>query len=204
MLDISIEHEIAELSQRYGTPLRDDVTLISENVFEPFSKRDRYGEVCMVVRRRNGRLLTARKTYYPPDTYRLLTGGIHHGEPILDGLLRETKEETGLEVEVRRFLAIAGYKLAPHEAATERAAPTNFYTFAFLLDETGGTLGCADPDERVADFREIEIAELPVLAQQLDQLDPEFDREIKGHWHDWGRFRAVMHRMVYTALSQPS
>jgi 8-oxo-dGTP pyrophosphatase MutT (NUDIX family) len=199
MFDATIEHEIAELSRRYGSPLRQDVTLSSMQVFDPLGKNDRYGEVCMVVRRRNGLLLTARKTYYPPDAFRLLTGGIHHGEPILDALLRETEEETGLEVEVRRFLAVVSYNLAQQDSAPTR--PINFRSFALLLDEVGGTLGCLDPDERVAAFREVAIDELPLLAERLEQLTPEFDPEINGYWSDWGQFRAVIHRAVYTALS---
>ena len=41
-----------------------------------------------------------------------------------------------------------------------------FVTFAFLLDEVGGTLGAHDPEERIASFREIEVAELPALDLQ--------------------------------------
>jgi ADP-ribose pyrophosphatase YjhB (NUDIX family) len=200
MFNATIEQEIAELSRRYGSPLRRDVTLSSGEVFDPLGKNDRYGEVCMVVRRRNGLLLTARKTYYPPDAFRLLTGGIHHGEPILDALLRETEEETGLAVEVRCFLAVVRYSL---EQPRQGSTPISFATFALLLDEVGGTLGCLDPDERVAAFREVAIDELPLLAERLEQLAPEFDREIKGRWSDWGRFRAVIHHAVHTALTQP-
>lgn len=200
MLDATIEHEIAELGKRYGQPLRRDLALTGEHVFEPLSKSDRYGEVCMVVRRRNGLLLTARKTYYPPNAYRLLTGGINHGEPIRDALLRETEEETGLEVEIRRFLAVIRYT-APQPPGSD---PPEFYTFALLLDEVGGTLGCIDPDERLAAFREVAVDELPLLAQALEQLSSEFDREIGGRWLDWGRFRAVIHRAVHEALTQQS
>jgi 8-oxo-dGTP pyrophosphatase MutT (NUDIX family) len=199
MLDESIQREIAELSGRYGQPIRRNVALSGTNVFEPLGKRDRYGEVCMVVRRRNGLLVTARKTYYPPEAFRLLTGGIHHGEPILEALLRETEEETGLAVEVRRFLAAIGYSAPGHTAEQ-----IGFYTFALLLDEIGGTLGCLDPDEELAAFREVTIDELPLLAQGLEQLSPEFDRRIAGRWLDWGRFRAVVHRAVHEALTQAS
>ncbi|HEX6291036.1 MAG TPA: NUDIX hydrolase [Herpetosiphonaceae bacterium] len=201
MLDPTIEREIAELGQRYGSPLRRPITL-DDRLFDPLGKSDRYGEVCMVLRRRSGLLLTARKTYYPPDAYRLLTGGIHHGEPILEALLRETEEETGLHVEVRRFLAAITYYVPPHPEA--QSGPISFHTFAFLLDEVGGTLGCVDPDERVADFREVAVAELPRLAQRLEQLRPQFDPEINGRWSDWGRFRAAIHHAVHEALTQSS
>lgn len=204
MLPPTIEQEIRELSQQYGPPLRRTVTLANEGLFDPLGKPDRYGEVCMVIRRSNGTLLTARKTFYPGNAYRLLTGGIGHGERIFDALLRETEEETGLEVAVRRFLAVIGYDLEHSGGKPSRqrpAAPQGFHTFAFLLDELGGTLACYDPDERVEDFREVRVDELPVLAQQLMQLGQDFDPEIHGRWRDWGRFRAVIHDVVHEALS---
>jgi 8-oxo-dGTP pyrophosphatase MutT (NUDIX family) len=192
-----IESQVVQLAARYGEPLRWDVELENDGLFDPLGKPDRYGEVCMVVRRPNGKLITATKTFYPPGAFRLLTGGIHHGEKILDALLRETEEETGLTVEVRRFLAVVSYRMP----VKKPARPTSFTTFAFLLDETGGTLQCLDAGERLGEFREIAVEELPALAGYLDALAAEPSAEIHGKWHDWGRFRAVIHRAVYEALT---
>jgi hypothetical protein len=74
-------------------------------------------------------------------------------------------------------------------------------TFAFLLDEIGGVLEVRDPEERVAAFREVGVDELPLLADTLNRAGDEFDPEIGGSWADWGRFRAVAHRLVYEALA---
>lgn len=188
--------EAEELAARFGAPLQWDVQIENDGIFDPLGKSDRYGEVCMVVRRPNGRLLTAIKTFYPPGAYRLLTGGIHHGEKILDALLRETAEETGLSVAVRRFLAVVDYR-HPH---WKHQNASGFTTFAFLLDEVGGELGCADPGERLEAFREVEVDELPALADFLDSLAATPSEEIGGRWRDWGRFRAVIHRAVWQAL----
>jgi NAD+ diphosphatase len=153
------------------------------------ARSDRYGEVCMVVRRSNGRLITAIKTFYPGGCFRLLTGGVAHGETIEAALQREVEEETGLQTVIRRFLAVIVYP------------PQRFATFAFLLDERGGELGSRDPHERIAAFREIEVAELPLLAATLEAAPDRFDDEIGGNWREWGRFRAIVHRVVYQALS---
>jgi 8-oxo-dGTP pyrophosphatase MutT (NUDIX family) len=205
MLNPTIEAELATLSAQYGAPIRRTVSLPNEGLFDPLGKPDRYGEVCMVIRRLDGTLLTARKTFYPPEAYRLLTGGIEHGEAIYDALLRETEEETGLDVAVRRFLAAIDYSLerAPGKPNT-RPKPTNhsFHTFAFLLDELGGTLACYDPHERVEDFRDVAVADLPAMARQLRSLGQDFDPAIHGRWRDWGRFRAVIHEVVHEALTQ--
>lgn len=190
-----IQDELAQLAQAYHQPLVRTVDLTSDDTFDPLRKKDgRYGEVCMVVRRTNGRLLTIIKTFYPSGAYRLPTGGINPGERILDALLRETVEETGLQVIVRRFLAAIAYRT---KGTGEQPV---FYTFAFLLDEVGGKLGATDVGERIEDFREIEPDELVTMAQQLSQLEPTVSIELDGRLRDWGEFRAVIHRAVWESL----
>jgi NAD+ diphosphatase len=194
MLDSQIEAEIDELAEQYGAPQRVVIELKGQP-FSPLILDDRYGEVCMVIRRPNGKLLTAIKTFYPPSAFRLLTGGVDHGESIAAALRRETHEETGLDVVVRRFLAVVEYRLP-----TLLDGP--FATFAFLLDETGGTLDAQDPGEQIGAFREVAVAELPALAATLEQAPDSFDPQIEGNWRDWGRFRAIIHRVVYEALNE--
>jgi 8-oxo-dGTP pyrophosphatase MutT (NUDIX family) len=186
--------EIVELARRYGEPRRVD-TAIHDGFDDPIRRRDRYGEVLMAVRRPNGKLLVAIKTFYPRGAYRLPTGGIHHGESIHDALLRETKEETGLETLVRRFLATIAYR----GRSTSGAAPL-FHTFAFLLDELSGTLGALDTEEQIEDWREMTPAELRTQASFLDGLATEGTKSIGGSWGDWGRFRAIAHRAVADSL----
>ena len=187
-------HEIDTLAARFGAPLVID-SPIRDDFDDPIRKPDRYGEVCMVVRRPNGTLLLAIKTFYPRGAYRLPTGGIHRGEPIFDALVRETNEETGLQTYVRRFLA----RIAYHSVDGPTGVPI-FHTFAFLLDETGGTLGALDTTEQIEDWREVEVAELPRVASFLDDLRTPGTLDIGGDWRAWGKFRAVVHRAVAQAL----
>jgi NAD+ diphosphatase len=219
MLSPTIESEIAALAARYGAPRRVAADLHGAP-FDPLIMNDRFGEVCMVVRRTNGKLITAIKTFYPPGAFRLLTGGVGHGESIEAALLREVAEETGLEVAVRRFLAVIEYRLelaTGHRTGVQSNAPTSdearayyrppadhydFATFAFLLDELGGDLAVHDPAERIGAFHEVEVADLPGMAATLDQIEQRYDLEIGGSWGDWGRFRAVGHRVVYQTLSE--
>jgi 8-oxo-dGTP pyrophosphatase MutT (NUDIX family) len=192
MLAPAVEAEIAELSARYGVPRRVAVEL-EGRPFSPLILEDRHGEVCMVVRRPNGKLLTAIKTFYPAGAFRLLTGGVGLREPIATALLREVAEETSLDVRVDRFLAVIEYRLA-------LLHPHPFASFVFLLDEVGGILHPQDAGERIGSFREIAVAELPSLAEALEHAPDTFDPEIEGSWRDWGHFRAVSHRVVYDAL----
>ena len=115
-----VQTEIASLAQTYGQPAIINETLRIKWLFGAIEERPaRVAEVVPVIQRPNGKVLTMLKASYPPGAYRLPSGGIHKGEPILDALLRESYEETGLRVIVRRFLAIIRYQII---AATGRTA----------------------------------------------------------------------------------
>ena len=191
-LDEATRVEVGDLARRFGEPLRIEAT-IHDGFFDPIHRTDRVGEVCMVIRRPNGKVLVSTKDFYPRGAYRLPTGGIDHGERIEAALVREAHEETGLETRIERFLAAISY--------VPPAGGHIFHTFAFLLGERGGTLGPLDPHERILDYREIAPAELTAVADRLDALTSEQSSDIVGDWADWGRFRAVVHRAVARALS---
>lgn len=191
-----LEREIAGLAQRFGTPLVRAVAIGTETFWRRHTE-SRTCEVCMVMRRPNGRLLTASKIFYPEGTYRLMTGGVEPGERVLDALLRETYEETGLHIAIRRLLAVVAYRSAETDSGSEPC----FFTVAFLLDERGGTLGATDPNERLLGYREVAPEELPTIAEHLDALPDVHDEILADNWRDWGRFRAVIHRTVWDALN---
>lgn len=197
-LSEAMAREVDDLARRFAEPLRIEAA-IPDGFMDPIRRPDRVGEVCMVIRRPSGTLLLSTKDFYPPGAYRLPTGGIDPGERIEAALAREAHEETGLTTEVRRFLAAISYKpmRGPEGAASPR---TLFHTFAFLLEETGGTLGSLDPHERISGYREIRVADLPAVADRLDALASRQSPEIEGDWAHWGRFRAVAHRAVAEAL----
>jgi 8-oxo-dGTP pyrophosphatase MutT (NUDIX family) len=194
------EEEISRLAASYGEPRRVIADMTCQELFDPLFKTDRIGEVCMVVRRPTGRIITARKTFYPPNGYRLLTGGISHGEGIEEALLRETFEETSLDVVVRQFLAVIEHRIQPKHP--EDAPIKEFFTFAFLLDETGGTLHPHDDSEKIAGFREILPGELPAMAHTLESLSLEDDpdSEFGEALHYWGTFRAIAHKVVFDTM----
>src|SRR2546426_10987328 len=153
----------------------------------------------MIVRRPNRKVLLSIKTFYPRGAYRLPTGGIHHGEGIFEALVRETLEETGLETTIRRFLAAI--------ASRPRSSPDGppiFHTFAFLLDEVGGVLEARDREERIEEYREVDLAELSTVADRLERVTSVHSVDVGGDWADWGRFRAGGHRGGPAPLAQES
>jgi 8-oxo-dGTP pyrophosphatase MutT (NUDIX family) len=190
-----LEEEVTELATRFGEPRRVDALI--RPFFDPVQRPDRFGEVCMVIRRRNGRLPLSIKTFYPRGAHRLPTGGIHHGEAILDALRRETEEETGLATEVKRFLAWITYR-----SESSPDGPPLFHTFAFLLEEVGGRFHTSDLEEQIEEWIEVGPSELQAVAERLDRVASAPSKDIGGDWADWGHFRAIVHRVVYEELVQ--
>jgi len=188
-----LDAESAEVAARVGKPRR--VEVLIRPFFDPVQRPDRFAEVCMVIRRRNGKIPLSIKTFYPHGAHRLPTGGIHHGERILDALRRETEEETGLDTEIKRFLAWITYR--PIAAP---GGPPLFHTFAFLEDETGGDFHTKDLEEQIEEWIEVEPASLGDVADRLDRIASKPSQEIGGDWADWGHFRAIVHRVVYEEL----
>lgn len=192
-LDRARVAELDRLAHTYGEPRRIDVVI--RPFFDPVQNPDRFAEVCMVVRRPGGKVLLSIKTFYPRGAYRLPTGGIRHGERILDALVRETEEETGLVTQIRRFLAAIAYR-----AVSAPKGPPIFHTFAFLLDEVGGTLETRDTKEQIEEWIEVDPSTLGDVADRLERVTSAHSEAIGGDWSDWGRFRAVVHRVVHEEL----
>ena len=177
------EQEIDALARLYGAPLRRQVELeIGSELFVTRFLRlsDRRGEVVLALQRPDGRLLLHRKAHYGAETYRLLSGGVGHDEPVAAAALREAAEETGLRVAIRRLVAVIDTTLRFGDSRLP------FVSYVLHVDEAGGQLR-ADPSE-VAGFREVWPAHLPSIAAQL--------RAIPGERGDWGRWRAVAHDVV--------
>jgi ADP-ribose pyrophosphatase YjhB (NUDIX family) len=180
------ESEVAAIAGRYGQPLRRQVACeIGEELFLTRFMRasDRRGEVVLAIERPNGQLLLHRKAHYAAEHFRLPTGGVNLGEPVLDAALRETAEETGLAVRVQRFLAVIEYTLRFD------AIRLPFVSYLFHLREIGGRLSLDGGEAE--DFRECAPAELPAIAAALCSIPGE-----RGYW---GRWRAVAHEVAAEA-----
>jgi 8-oxo-dGTP pyrophosphatase MutT (NUDIX family) len=184
--------ELDALAGRLGAPIARDVPL-DDIAFDPVGNPSRFAEVCMVVRRPSGNVLLSIKTFYPRDAFRLPTGGIDRDERILDAVVRETNEETGLVLEPQRFLASLTYRDGP-------GGPPVFHTFAFLLDDPiGAPVEPLDEHEQIESYIEVPVAELPRVAARLDRIPANGAPGI-ANWDAWGRFRSHVHRAVHEAL----
>jgi 8-oxo-dGTP pyrophosphatase MutT (NUDIX family) len=182
---------IAAAIEQYGRPLerswhyevRKDTFLYWQMV-----KGKRAGEVIILLRRRNGRYVVHTKAFYPHGTYRLISGGIKPGEDLSTAVQRETWEETGLEIHITRFLGILHHEFAGQDSSLL------FTSYVFEVVEEKGVLHVNDPHEAITGYREVTLAGLIDLAEQLEALPPD--------WNDWGRFRAMPHRFAVEVLTE--
>jgi NAD+ diphosphatase len=183
---INREAEIAQLSAEYGTPRRERCALdVSQGTHEWWSSdkvRRRDGEVVLFIQRRNGNLILHTKDFYPDGVLRVPSGGIKEGEAVAAAVHRETLEETGLQVDIERFLVLVEFEFH------WQGQVTRYPSYSFLLHELKGDLGSLDPQERIAALTEVPFSELPAVARGLENVPPS--------WHDWGQFRAIPHRLV--------
>lgn len=164
---------------------------IDTDVVTRITRDGRIGEVCMVLRRADGRVWCAAKEYYPGHIARLLTGGIHPGEDVVAALHREIAEETGLSAHTVTPLLHVQY---------DSVRP--FQTFVFVCAVADTPPQSHDPSERIHHFEALTAPELRTRANQLRALPTTHNPEIGGTWHAWGAFRAVCHDAVGALLDE--
>jgi 8-oxo-dGTP pyrophosphatase MutT (NUDIX family) len=143
-------------------------------------------EVVMVVPRTDGRVLLMTKAFYPPGVYRLPTGGIHDGEDPEAALRRELYEETGLILDIQRFLGRLDYEF--HRGDNK----ISYTSYIYILQPTDEEPHVHDADEQITGFRTASIAELRCVVDNL--------LELGQGWRDWARFRAIAHQFVVENL----
>lgn len=158
--------------------------------FPPVSGR-RQSEVLLVVRRRSQGYMMMRKRSYPRTAFRLPTGGLKRGESPHAALLRETYEETGLQVDVQRYMGELRY----HRWADGRL---EFTSHVFLVEEVSGTFGPTDDSEGIDGWLEVDAAGVLAQAAVLEEIHTGGSSGID--WNPWGKFRGLGHRFVFQAL----
>lgn len=185
------ETEYAQLVEAFGPCVRRTypVPMSGASVEEWAQRvaRGRRGEVGMVIVDSARRVLTHTKPFYPAGVFRIPTGGIGENEGVLAALRREVWEETGLEAEARRLLAVVEYRF------TDGVREVLFATYLFLLESDGSAPRLQDEQERITAFGWTDVAGLLRIAEQLESL--------ASDWSDWGRFRAVAHRVAAETLA---
>ncbi len=122
----------------------------------------------------DGRILLVRQKLQCGRQWSLPGGKLIRGESLEAGLIREMKEETGLDVEIERLLYICD------------GADNTLLHITFLLHKTGGELTLPDnsrEDNPISDVQFIPIEELTSLG-----FSTAFVRRIEEEFPDAGRY----------------
>ncbi len=178
--------ELEQLRARYGDfPFEQFVLDMGPYFFEEARrpvKQGRRAEVLLVVEGPDGRVLVHTKRFYPSGTFRLLSGGVHEGEPVEVALARELAEETGVQATNHCLMGVLAYDIR-HGGET---LPFASYVYRVRIPTTD--VHVEDEEEQICDLRWVPFSELPSIRDKLLQVPPE--------WQDWGRFRALGHDFV--------
>jgi len=191
--------EIEELSKKFGKPKIYNFKLEALAPFSPpFDSRHSKTEIVLVLRNSDGKIWLHRKSYYPKDTLRLHTGGVETSESVYDALRRELKEETSLEKDPDKFLAIINYRLnSPKHNA-------KFVDYLFLFNNVDTNPQPLDETENIEEIKLVGLNDFPSVVNILSRQphnSPNTEKQI-GFWADWGRFRAISHNVVFNLLRE--
>ena len=133
-------------------------------LLEHCARKDRAHDVTLLIRDEPApdepaRYALIRKPSYPPEVFRPPSGGVEPGEPFETGAHREAAEETGLVIELERYVL----RVECTFTCAGRVAP--WTTHVLTARATGGTL---EPLDRV----EIEEARWATVAEMLHRYRP--------------------------------
>ena len=177
---------LAPLRERYGEPaLLEWEGEISERehslaTYDP----QRMHDVTLFIL--NGeRLALIRKPHFESGIWRPPGGGIKRGEDFEAGVRREALEETGLEVELRRYLVVAEARFLyePQDVP--------WHTHVFLATTQGERLAPRDREE-------IAAARWGTLAELAGPLRERLLETGRAFW----RYRVALHDAALDQLQQ--
>jgi ADP-ribose pyrophosphatase YjhB (NUDIX family) len=101
------DQAISSWEARYGDPIvwthYQPMTLRDHKVISGSQKRGRHHDITLYIEH-DGQIAVIAKHIYPPKLYRAPSGGLNPGESLEDGAGREAVEETGLTIELQRYL----------------------------------------------------------------------------------------------------
>jgi len=100
--------KLAPLVARYGQPrvveITEAVSPAEMDMVLASRKDGRAHDVTCFILDGRGRVAVIRKHFHPPGVWRAPSGGIRPGEDVEAGIRREMREETGLHVQLLRYL----------------------------------------------------------------------------------------------------
>jgi 8-oxo-dGTP pyrophosphatase MutT (NUDIX family) len=181
------EEVLAPIRERYGTPtVLEWEGEISEREYEVATyDPSRVHDVTFFILN-SDRLALIRKPTHPPDIWRPPGGGVKPGEDFVEAVVREAYEETGLRVELERYLVEARARFVHGESELD------WRTHVFLATTE-------DDEVQPHDTEEIASARWGTLAELEGPLRERLLATGRAFW----RYRVALHDAALQALRGP-
>ena len=179
------EAALAAVRERFGTPLElpwdgeiseDEWAIATHN---PARTHD----VTLLILDPSRRLALIRKPHFAAGIWRPPGGGIKPGEDFVAGAVREALEETGLHVELRRYL------VASHAVFSYAGRELHWRTHVVLAETEDDELAPDDPEE-IAEAR----------WSTLDELAGPLRERLLATGRAFWRYRVALHDAALPAL----
>ena len=179
------EATLAPVRARFGAPaeLRWDGEISDFEWAIATHNPARTHDVTLFILDPSRRLALIRKPHFAEDVWRPPGGGIHPGEDFVAGAVREALEETGLRVELRRYL------LDAHALFTNAGRDLRWRTHVFLAETEDTEIVTGDPVE-IADAR----------WGTLDELAGPLRERLLATGRAFWRYRVALHDAALAAL----
>jgi ADP-ribose pyrophosphatase YjhB (NUDIX family) len=177
---------LAPLRERYGEPARlawEGEIDEREHALATYNPKRMHDVTLFILN--DERLALIRKPHFEPGIWRPPGGGIKEGEDFVDGVKREALEETGLDVELQRYLvdADARFLYEPNDVP--------WRTHVFLATTTGDSLAPQDTEE-------IAAARWGTLAELAGPLRERLLATGRAFW----RYRVALHDAALEQIEQ--
>lgn len=138
------EAMLADAARRWGEPRRlslaFEISARERDMISGSRRDERSHDVTFFVAR-DERFAVIAKPSYPDGVWRAPSGGLHRGESIEEGARREALEETGLDIDLERYLL----RIDARFTAGEAVEP--WHTQVFLARARPGELAPRDRRE---------------------------------------------------------
>lgn len=148
---------IERIASEYGQPVEESFSIpTTEKEYDRIKSSQKNGrehDVTLYIKK-DDKFIVIAKHFYPPKMFRSMSGGINPGEDFESGAKREAMEETGCEIELKRFLLKTNVSFFIENDPDNREII--WHSFVFLADYVSGDFNFTDKHE----IREVKLATL--------------------------------------------
>ncbi len=158
-----VSAQTEQMEMRYGKPdyLNKTQKMTAEElaVVRASMKEGRAHDITLYIKKGDGYIFIA-KPFYPPGLYRAPSGGVRRGEDFESGAKREALEETGVDIELEKYILRINVRFQSPEESLD------WTSHIFTARYTGGEIEPLDRRE-IREAKLIYLHEIPRLQELM-------------------------------------